>query len=107
MQRFGQLIRLKPEMQQKYFDLHANIWPAVSKTITECNIQNYSIYYHDGMLFSYYEYVGDDYEADMEKMAQDPATQDWWDVCKPCQTPLPERAEGEWWLTMTECFHQD
>ena len=40
--------------------------------IQECNIRNYSIYYRDGYLFSYYEYVGDDYEADMAKMAARP-----------------------------------
>ena len=24
-----------------------------------------------------------------------------------CQDPLPDRAEGEWWATMEEVFHQD
>lgn len=42
-------------------------------------LQNYSIY-KDGFLFSYYEYIGTDYEADMAKMANDPETQRWWAV---------------------------
>ena len=58
-----------------------------------------------GLLFSYYEYVGEDYEADMAKMAADPETQRWWDVCMPCQRPLETRAEGEWWATMEEGFY--
>ena len=65
------------------------------------------IYYKDGFLFSYYEYVGDDYAADMAKMAADPETQRWWAVCEPCQQPLDTSAEGEWWASMEEVFHQD
>jgi len=43
----------------------------------------------------------------MSKMAADPTTQKWWDVCKPCQQPLKTREEGEWWANMEEVFHQD
>lgn len=105
MKRYGQVIAVKPEKLEEYKRLHANAWPGVLKMISECNIQNYSIYYKDGLLFSYYEYVGNDYEADMAKMAADEETQRWWDVCKPCQQPLDTRAEGEWWADMEEVFH--
>ena len=50
----------------------------------------------DDFLFSFFEYTGKDYKADMEKMAADPVTQKSWEICKPCQEPLPTRAEGEW-----------
>jgi L-rhamnose mutarotase len=43
----------------------------------------------------------------MAKMAADPMTQKWWDVCMPCQEPLPDKAEGEWWADMEEVFHID
>ena len=105
MKRYGQVIAVKPEKLEEYKRLHANAWPGVLKMISDCNIQNYSIYYKDGLLFSYYEYVGNDYEADMAKMAADEETQRWWDVCKPCQQPLETRAEGEWWADMEEVFH--
>ena len=78
MKRYGQVIKVKPEYLEKYKALHANPWPEVNRMIQECNIRNYSIYYRDGYLFSYYEYVGDDYEADMAKMAADPKTREWW-----------------------------
>ena len=65
MKRYGQVIRLKPEMEEKYRALHAAVWPGVLKTIHECNIRNYSIYLRDGYLFSYFEYVGSDFDADM------------------------------------------
>ncbi|MBP5171649.1 MAG: L-rhamnose mutarotase [Bacteroidales bacterium] len=107
MKRYGQVIAVRPEKLEEYKRLHANTWPGVLKMIKDCHLQNYSIYYKDGLLFSYYEYVGTDYEADMAKMAADPETQRWWDVCKPCQQPLPTRAEGEWWSDMQEVFHLD
>ena len=75
--------------------------------IRKCNIRNYSIYHKDGYLFSYFEYEGQDFQADMEKMAADPMTQKWWSICKPCQEPLETRAEGEWWADMEEVFHCD
>lgn len=107
VQRFGSVIRVKPEKLEEYKELHADAWPQVLKMIKECHIQNYSIYYKDGYLFSYMEYTGDDFEADMQIMAADPVTQKWWDVCKPCHQPLETRKEGEWWASMEEVFHLD
>lgn len=107
VQRFGSVIKVKPEKLEHYKKLHAEVWPDVLEMITECNIRNYSIYYKDGFLFSFFEYTGKDYKADMEKMSADPDTQKWWDICKPCQEPLPTRAEGEWWADMEEIFHHD
>jgi len=107
MKRYGSVIKVRPEKFEEYKKLHAAVWPDVLKMITKCNIRNYSIYHKDGYLFSYFEYIGDDYKADMAKMAADPTTQKWWDVCEPCQQPLETRAEGEWWADMEEVFHCD
>ena len=107
MKRFGQVIGVRPEKLEEYKKLHAAVWPGVLKMIRECNIRNYSIYYKDGLLYAYFEYVGYDFESDMAKMAADPTTQKWWDVCKPCQAPLSSRKEGEWWADMEEVFHCD
>ena len=107
MKRYGAGIGVRPEKLEEYKKLHAAVWPAVLDMIREVNIRNYSIYYRDGLLFSYFEYVGDDFEADMAKMAADPTTQEWWAVCKPCQVPVETRAEGEWWADMEEVFHTE
>lgn len=107
MKRYGSVIRVAPGKLEEYISLHAAVWPSVLKMIKECNLQNYSIYYKDGWLFSYYEYVGNDYTADMAKMAADPETQRWWSVTEPCQEPLSTRKEGEWWAEMDEVFHLD
>ena len=107
MKRYGMVIKVRPEKFEEYKRLHAKVWPAVLRTIGECNIRNYSIYFKDGYLFSYFEYHGGDFNADMAKMAADPVTQEWWAVCIPCQEPLPTRAPGEWWADMEEVFHTE
>ena len=107
MERYGMVIGVNPEKIDEYKKLHAAVWPEVLKKITECNIRNYSIYLIENTLFSYFEYIGINFDADMSKMAADPTTQKWWDVCKPCQQALKTREEGEWWANMEEVFHQD
>ena len=79
MKRFGQVIKIKPEMLEYYLELHANAWPEVLETIRKCNIRNYSIYLlRKDLLFAYFEYTGNDFDADMKKMAACPHTQKWW-----------------------------
>lgn len=112
MKRVGSVIGLNADRIEEYKELHAAVWPDVLERIRKSNIRNYSIYLRrmpDGQhyLFSYFEYVGDDFDADMAAMAADPKTQEWWSVCKPCQAPLPDRAEGEWWSDMEEVFHAE
>ncbi len=112
VQRYGMVIGVKPEKLDYYRKLHAHPWPAVNKMIEECHIRNYSIYLtqlDDGKwyLFSYFEYTGDDFDADMAKMAADPVTQRWWKETKPCQIGLKNRKPGEWWKVMDEVYHLD
>jgi L-rhamnose mutarotase len=105
--RYGTVIKVKPEKLEEYKALHANPWPGVNKMIRECNIRNYSIYYRDGYLFSYFEYTGIDFEADMQKMAADSLTQAWWKLTDPCQEPVETAGEGVWWADMEEVYHLD
>jgi L-rhamnose mutarotase len=107
MQRYGMLIRLRPEAEAEYRRYHQAVWPEVLATITACNIRNYSIYLRDGLLFGYFEYIGEDYTADMRRMAADPATQRWWAIMQPMQEPVASAAAGEWWAPMDEVFHHD
>lgn len=107
MKRFGQIIGVKPEHFEDYSEYHAAVWPEVLQMITACNIRNYSIFHKDGLLFAYFEYVGEDFATDMDKMAADPVTQKWWAVMEPMQQPVENRVEGEWWANMDEVFHLD
>ena len=107
IQRYGSVVRVKPEKLEEYKKLHANPWPEVNAMIKDCNIQNYSIYYRDELLFSYFEYTGSDFEADMKKMAADSITQRWWKLTDPCQEPVKSAEEGVWWAEMEEVYHLD
>ncbi len=107
MLRLGSVIKLKPRKIEEYIELHANVWPDVLNMIQSCNIRNYSIFFKDNFLFSYFEYHGDDFEGDMKKMAANTNTQAWWKLTDPCQKPLETRKEGEWWASMEEIFHVD
>jgi L-rhamnose mutarotase len=107
MKRFGQVIGVRPERFEEYKKYHSSVWPGVLEMIKKCNIQNYSIFYKDNMLYAYFEYTGNNFDADMAKMAADPKTQEWWSVMEPMQDPLSTRKPGEWWADMEEVFHLD
>ncbi len=107
MKRYGSIIGVKPERFEEYKKIHSMVWPEVLKTITKCNIRNYSIFYKDGLLFSYFEYIGDDFKNDMKMMDNDPVSQKWDNLCSSMQIPRETRKEGEWWAFMQEVFHHD
>lgn len=109
MQRMGMVIGLEPDRVAEYKKLHAAVWPEILASISASNITNYSIFLKEpeNLLFGYWEYVGTDFAADMQKMADLEATKRWWALCMPCQKPLETRAEGEWWAMMEEVFHHD
>ena len=107
VRRVGSVIGLNPADVAEYERLHASVWDGVLRQIARSNITNYSIYRYGGLLFSYFEYVGADLEADLAAMAADPVTQRWWALCSPLQRPVPERGPGEWWHALNEIFHVD
>ena len=107
MKRIGQLIGLRPDRYADYVLAHAAVWPGVLARIRASNIRNYSIYCFGDQLFAYFEYVGEDYAGDMQRIADDPDTRRWWELTGPMQRPVEGRAPGEWWATMEEVFHTD
>ncbi len=116
--RFGQRLGLRPERHADYVRHHARIWPEIESAIRDAGIRNYSIFcLRTGSatanggdeLFGYYEYVGppSDYEARMRALAEAPRMREWWDLMEAMQIPHPRRAQGAWWASMDEVFHQD
>lgn len=112
VERYGMVIGIRPEKIDDYRRLHAAAWPGVLAKIRESHIRNYSIYLREVepgqyLLFSYFEYTGDDFAADMARMAADTETRRWWKETDPCQEPVPTRGEKEFWSRMDEVFHLD
>jgi L-rhamnose mutarotase len=140
--RYGAAIRLKPGMYRRYRELHDAVWPEVLDRMAESNIRNFVIYYHaeTSTLFQHFEWVGHwnhaarergggsdrpassapltieeeqrRFERDMQAIANDPITRQWWKECEPCQEPfsqwptgatlLSEGGSGPWWAPL-EC----
>ena len=108
--RFGGVCRLRPEKYDLYTQLHDHTWDEVMERMFSSNMRNFLVYYHRGLglMFSHFEYVGDDFDGDMAKIAADPIVLRWWSFCEPCQEPLqwsgPPPSQGgsggpggQWW----------
>ena len=102
MKRFIMYSQLKPEKTEDYVKLHKDPWPEILSLISECNITNYSISIRGCELYTYYEYVGDDYEADMKKMDSNEHMQRWWSFSKPC---FLHHDKGLYYEDLTEIFY--
>ncbi|HEY5224100.1 MAG TPA: L-rhamnose mutarotase [Microbacteriaceae bacterium] len=103
--RHCQLVGVRPELRDEYLRLHEAVWPGVEATIRGCNIRNYTIFMRGDLLVAYFEYDGDDYAADLRKMAADPITRTWWAHTDPCQAALPDAAADSLWAPATEVWH--
>ena len=79
VKRVGMVIGIRPEKIEQYKALHVDTNPGVRDLLTKYNLRNFSIFMHqiDGKWyeFGYYEYTGDDFEADMAKLDAEPRNQ--------------------------------
>jgi L-rhamnose mutarotase len=106
-QRIGMVIGMRPDRISAYEALHAASNPGVRDLLARYHLHNFSIFLHQldsgqYYLFGYYEYTGNDYRADMEKLDAEPRNQEWLRTTDPMQIPLP----GEnTWSTMREVYY--
>lgn len=105
--RIGSVIGIAPEHLEAYRQHHRDVWPEVLAALRDANVTNYSIYEHGDLLFSYLEYRGSDYEADMARLSEDPATKHWWALVMPMQYTLRSSDDSAWWKELPELFHMD
>jgi len=110
IERHAWVTGLRPERAAYYHKLHAHPWPTVNARLKACNVRDYSIYEREIggklYLFSYLEYTGKDFAADMKKMEDDPETKRWWKETDPCQAPLPDAVKAhKVWSDTKELYH--
>ena len=108
--RFGKVIGVKADKLEEYLEHHRHVTLEVEATIKQCNFRNFSIFVRrlpddEHYLFLYFEYTGEDFDADNARMAADPKTLEWWALMTPLITPLPDVEEGELWADMAEAYH--
>lgn len=109
VKRVGMVIKIKPEFIEEYKALHADSNPGVRDLLREAHMHNFSIFLQqldDGNWyeFGYYEYTGDDFEADMAKLDRHPRNIEWLKVCDPMQIPL-EGYDG--WAEMEQVYYNE
>ena len=109
VKRVGMVIKIKPEFIEEYKAVHADSNTGVRDLLVEANMRNFSIFLHqldDGNWyeFGYYEYTGDDFEADMAKLDKHPRNIEWLKVCDPMQIPL----DGyDSWAEMEQVYYNN
>ena len=96
VKRVGMVIKIKPDKLEEYLALHSDSEAGVRDLLVKYNLRNFSIFMtqvEDGNYyeFGYYEYWGDDFEADMKLLEAEPRNKAWLEMCDPMQIPL----EGE------------
>lgn len=105
MKRIGEMVYIRPEGLEQYKAYHADPLPGVNEMLKQCHIRNYSIFQRGEHMFAYYEYTGDDFETDMQKLADDPISQRWEELVRPLMRPIPDRNADEFWAGMQMIYH--
>jgi L-rhamnose mutarotase len=109
MQRYGMVIGLRAGKLAEYQKLHAAVWPDVLKMIAACHIRNYSIYLAElekgrFYLFSYFEYHGKDFAADMAAWPPTPPRRNGGRTASPARTRFRPGPRVNGGRTCRKCF---
>jgi L-rhamnose mutarotase len=97
--RIGMVIGLKADKVVEYKEVHADSHPGVRDLLNKYNMQNFSIFLHqfdngNYYLFGYYEYTGENYEADMAELAKEERNIEWLSMTDPMQISFGD--ESSW-----------
>ncbi|MEN6564543.1 MAG: L-rhamnose mutarotase [Christensenella sp.] len=103
---FGQLGKLKKEKIEEYEKLHAECWPEIRQLIRKCNIQHYSIFRHEDLVLSYFEYIGEDYAKDMAIMSSNEVNKQWLSITDACFETYAY-GDNEFCVDMKQIFYND
>ena len=99
VKRVGMVIKIDSTRIAEYLALHADSNPGVRDLLVKYHLRNFSIFMtqlDDGNYyeFGYYEYTGNNFEADMASLDAEPRNKDWLKICDPMQIPL--KGETSW-----------
>ncbi|MBE6739801.1 MAG: L-rhamnose mutarotase [Ruminococcaceae bacterium] len=104
MKRIGTLTKVKDGMMDAYKKIHDEIWDDVVEASHSCGTRNFTIFSIGDYLFSYCEYVGEDYEADMKRKAELEAIKKWKEATGAMLTPVDDEQAA---IILKEIFHHD
>jgi L-rhamnose mutarotase len=106
VKRVGMVIELRPDRLDEYRRLHADDNPGIRDLTEKYHMRNFSIFLQEidsrWYEFGYYEYTGDNFDADMAELAKEPRNVAWLNVCDAMQIPLPGASS---WTDMERVFY--
>jgi L-rhamnose mutarotase len=103
MKRIANITKLKEGAAVDYKALHDNIWEEIVAAGHQYGLRNFTMFRHGEYLFSYYEYVGDDFERDMAEKAKCPNQDKWQAECGKHKTQI----DGKNAIMLEEFWHHD
>lgn len=104
MKRNAFKMKLKPGFEKEYKKRHDEIWPELSKVLTQAGVYDYSIFLDDEthVLFAVQK-LTDDNTAD--QLPKDPVVRKWWDYMAEIMEVRSDNSPVE--TSLREVFHLD
>ncbi len=104
MQRAAFKMQLKPGFEAEYRKRHDEIWPELSRALTEAGISDYSIFLDPETLTLFaVQKLADGHTADT--LPQHPLVRKWWDYMADIMDTQPDHSPV--CTPLVEVFHMD
>lgn len=98
------IMKLLPGQAEEYKKRHDEIWPELSKVLSDHGVTNYSIFLDENtdLLFGYQE-LEEDHTAD--RLAHHPIVKKWWSYMQDIMDTNEDHSPLE--IPLTEMFHHE
>ena len=101
MKRASEIIHIVPEeKREKYLEKYLNPSEKVAAILWKCGIRKQFYYEFGGDILRTYEYSGNNFSRDMNTIASEPETEDFFMKQRRKDVPENVRAELCWWAPM-------
>lgn len=81
MASYAWILAVRPGYEEEYIKRHDQIWPEMTRALTEAGIRNYNIFRHGLDLFGYFE--TDDIEGTQKFLAKNATNRRWSEYMAP------------------------
>ena len=99
----ARVARLRAGARPSYERLHAAVWPTLERELRTAHISNYSIFVHEDLLVSVFDYSGDDLDRDLDALGRTAVATDWEELTRPLVTAVD--AGSDVWQAMRPVYH--
>lgn len=104
MRRVAFKMRLRPGFEAEYRRRHDEIWPELSRKLTDAGVSDYSIFLdRETLVLFAVQKVSDDNTAD--RLPLDPVVRKWWDYMADIMETNPDNSPV--CTPLAEMFHHD